>query len=150
MIQLQRTTSDHPSFRKLIVKLDVYLAEINGESHDFFQQHNTLEQIRHVLIAAYENESAGCGAMREFDRETMEIKRMYVLPEFRRKGIASQLVVALEAWAVEMGYRRCILETSVLMEDAVKTYCSLGYQPISNYGPYLDVESSRCFEKILI
>ena len=91
----------------------------------------------------------GCGALKVFDRESMEVKRMYVLPEMRRKGVADSVLKELEIWSKELGYPKCILETSIKMQDAVSFYQKSSYSIIPNYGQYKDMESSVCFEKIL-
>ena len=79
----------------------------------------------------------------------MEIKRMFVLPEKRKLGIAQIILSDLEAWTKQLGYLRCVLETGEDMLPAMSLYRSAGYQRIPNYGQYADVESSVCFEKLV-
>jgi GNAT superfamily N-acetyltransferase len=74
---------------------------------------------------------------------------MYVLPEMRRKGVADSVLKELEIWSKELGYPKCILETSIKMPDAVSFYQKSSYSIIPNYGQYKDMESSVCFEKML-
>jgi GNAT superfamily N-acetyltransferase len=79
----------------------------------------------------------------------MEVKRMYTADNHRGKGLATQVLTELENWALELGYSRCILETGKRLPDAVRLYENRGYQLIPNYGQYVEMENSICFEKKL-
>lgn len=149
MLLIRRTSSNNPDFQLLVSELDRYLAIRNGDANDFFVQFNQVDQIKHVILA-YENELVvGCGAMKEYDQESMEIKRMFVPSEQRGKGIASDILKELESWAKELGYSKCILETGNDMKEAVGLYKKSNYQVIPNYGQYENVADSVCFEKVL-
>lgn len=149
MITLHRTHSENPDFVALVQLLDAYLAVCDGEDHAFYDQFNKIDHIRHVVLA-YEGDTAlGCGAIKEFDSGTMEVKRMYVRPEGRQKGIATRILAELEQWAKEMSYDRTILETGSRQTEAVELYNRRGYTRIPNYGQYAGVENSLCFEKKL-
>ncbi|WP_316840409.1 GNAT family N-acetyltransferase [Pedobacter gandavensis] len=148
-VHLSRTNPDHLDFRKLIELLDENLAESNGEDQSFFNQFNKTDEIKHVIIAYMEGVAIGCGSIKEFAPGTMELKRMFVHPEFRNAGIASKILVHLERWAHEMGYERCILETGEKQKEAVILYEKRGYQRISNYGQYENIVGSVCMEKKL-
>lgn len=148
MITLKRTTSDNPDFEKLVIQLDAYLAILDGDDHEFYAQFNKSSALKNALIA-YENETpVGIGAYKEFDTAA-EMKRMYVLPEHRGKGIASQILTELETWAREEGYTTSLLETGHLQTDAVALYSKMGYQKIDNFGQYIGVENSICMKKTL-
>ena len=149
MIRIQRTDTDNQQFQRLVSELDKYLSGVNGSSDSFYAQFNKIEYLKHVVIAQIENQTVGCGALKAFDGESMEVKRMYVLPEMRRKGVADSVLKELEIWSKELGYTKCILETSIKMPDAVSFYQKSSYSIIPNYGQYKDMESSVCFEKIL-
>lgn len=102
------------------------------------------------MVVAYLNDTpVACGAIKEFDSKTMEIKRMFTAPEARGKGIATKIINELENWAKELTYERCILETGKRQVAAVEFYQKNHYQNIPNYGQYKDVENSLCFEKYL-
>jgi GNAT superfamily N-acetyltransferase len=77
----------------------------------------------------------------------MEIKRMYVKPESRGKGIASKILSELEAWASELSYNKCLLETGIKQPEALRLYTKNGYERIPNYGQYSDIIGSLCFGK---
>jgi putative acetyltransferase len=145
-MKLVRTTSDNPDFKKLSALFDEYLVDIDGEERDFFAFYNNV-QLDHVLVV-YENETAvGCGAFKKFDDTTAEIKRMFVHPDHRGKGIARFILSELENWATETGYPNFILETSPKLESAIALYQKTGYHLIPNYGQYIGVENSICMKK---
>jgi GNAT superfamily N-acetyltransferase len=149
MINITRTDSDNNDFIMLIKSLDAYLAITDGDEHAFYSQYNKLDEIRHVVIIYEGGTSIGCGAIKAFAPGTMEVKRMFVAPEGRNKGIASKMLVELEQWAAELGARRCILETGKRQTEAIALYKKNNYQVIANYGQYEGVANSVCFEKLL-
>ena len=149
MYHLLRTDSSHTDFRQLVNQLDRYLIGINGDQHDFFDQFNKIDNIRQVVVLYHDAIPAGCGAIKEYEPGIMEVKRMFVPPAARGKGIASAVLKELETWALELGYKKCILETGDIMPDAIALYKKNGYQSIPNYGQYAGVSSSVCFEKQL-
>ena len=146
IVQTDNTNSD---FQALVKELDAYLKITDGDDHDFYNQYNGLEKIKFVIVLYVDKEPVGCGAFREFDSETVEIKRMYVKTSSRGSGAASEILKRLEAEAKKNGYQRCILETGDRQVEAVKFYHKLGYVRIPNYGQYAQVIGSNCFEKIL-
>jgi len=149
MIKIVRTNSENTDFIFLVNHLDSDLAKRDGNDHAFYHQFNKIDKIKHAVVA-YENENpVGCGAIRAFDSISMEIKRMYTLPELRAKGIATEILSELENWAVELGYRICVLETGKKQPEAIHLYLKNGYKQIPNYGQYTGIENSLCFEKKL-
>lgn len=145
---VKRIDSNNHDFQRLVVQLDAYLAQVNGEADEFYAQFNHIEKINHAVVAYDDRMTAiGCGAMKPYDEESVEIKRMFVPIKYRGTGVAVTLLSALENWAEEVGFRRCILETGVFMRDAIGLYEKCGFQRISNYGQYSDVKTSVCFEK---
>jgi putative acetyltransferase len=149
MITFIKTDSNHQDFQALVKALDADLAIRDGADHAFYAQFNKTHMIKHAIVA-YENEiPVGCGAIKEFSTDTMEVKRMYVLPAVRGKGIATQILQQLENWAAELGYQKCVLETGQNQPEAIRLYTKSGYQRIPNYGQYKDIANSVCFEKIV-
>ena len=88
MIEIKRTSSSEIDFQHLVSELDGELSTRNGETNEFFAQYNKIDQIKNVIIATIDNKPVGCGAMKAYDSDTMEIKRMFVPIEMRGKGIA--------------------------------------------------------------
>ena len=147
MASLNRTDSKNKDFEKLVLKLDKELAERDGEDHTFFAQFNKINRIKYVVLAYSNKEAISCGAIKEYDAKTMEIKRMYTEQTNRGNGIATLVLKELEKWALELGYKKCILETGIKQPEAIRLYEKNGYKLIPNYGQYAEVEDSRCFEK---
>jgi len=86
-----------------------------------------------LLLAYYERELAACGALRPAGEGSCEMKRLYVRPAFRRKGIARALAAALIARAGELGYERMRLDTVAAMGAANALYRALGFREIAPY-----------------
>lgn len=147
MISILRSDSNHSDFIALVKLLDDDLAFRDGKDHFYYSQYNKIDKVRYVVIA-YENEiPVGCGALKEFKENTMEIKRMFVVPEYRKKGIASLILNELERWTAELSYSKCVLETGKKQPEAIALYTKNGYKSIPNYGQYVGINNSLCFEK---
>jgi|SRR6476646_4556122 Acetyltransferases len=147
MLTIIRTNSNDQDFINLVKQLDAYLAVKDGRDHAFYDQYNKLDKIKHVVVAYDNNQPVGCGAIKEYDSNTMEVKRMFTLPECRGKGIATKLLNELEKWTIELGYEKCILETGKRQPEAIALYKKNGYKSIPNYGQYTGMDNSVCFEK---
>ncbi len=103
------------------------------------------------LIIYQEGTPVGCGALRLLDAETAEIKRMYVSPPVRGRGLGRRLVAALEAEARALGVRRLVLETGIWQAAALALYRATGFRPIPLYGEYcLSPGTSVCLGKELV
>jgi len=149
VLTLTRTDSDNSDFIQLVRLLDADLATRDGNEHPFYAQFNKIDKIRHVVVAFENNLPVGCGAIKSYDLQTMEVKRMYTLPEHRGKGIAKNILKELEKWAAELSCNKCILETGKRQPEAIELYQRSGYTIIPNYGQYAAIENSVCFEKQL-
>lgn len=147
MIRIIRTNSEDQDFVQLVKHLDADLAERDGQDHSFYAQFNKLDRIKYVVVAYEDDQPVGCGAIKEYAPDTMEVKRMFTLPESRGKGVASKILQELETWVAELSYEKCILETGKKQPEAIGLYKKNGYKMIPNYGQYANVENSVCFEK---
>lgn len=150
MLKLIRTNSENKDFINLVKKLDDYLTIVDGDEHDFYNQYNNIDVLKHVVIAYSNNSAVGCGAFKAFNTNTVEIKRMYTNTENRSEGIASKILKELEIWSNELGYNYCVLETGIRQVEAVQFYKKNDYTIIPNFEPYKNVENSLCFKKDLI
>lgn len=148
-MRLVRTDSDNKDFRNLVRALDSYLKVVDGEDHSFYAQFNKIDSLKYAVVAYDEDMPVGCGAIKPYDGDTMEIKRMFVPLDARGKGIATKVLKELETWAMELHYERCILETGKAQTDAVRLYQKNHYYVIPNFGQYANIEASVCFAKIL-
>ncbi len=149
MIKYIRTNSDNEDFQHLVEQLDADLRIRDGADHAFYAQFNKLKNIIYVIVAYQENVPVGCGAIKEYAAEIIEIKRMFVPLNKRKMGIASNILSELEKWAKELNFKRCILETGINQPEAIALYKKNKYSIIPNYGQYEKVETSVCFEKII-
>jgi putative acetyltransferase len=145
---LVKTTSENPDFQTLTQLFDEYLVDIDGDEKDFFAQYNQI-YLDHVIVCYEEGQAIGCGAFKPYEAEVAEIKRMFVLPNQRGKGIAQAILNELELWAKNTGYHFCLLETSNKLTNAIALYRKSGYTIIPNYGQYAGVESSVCMKKTI-
>jgi putative acetyltransferase len=145
--EIFRTSPASEDYRGLVKLLDADLKIRDGEDHAFFAQYNKSDTIQHVVIARANNVAVACGAFKPYADHTAEIKRMFVLPEYRGQGIAQQVLRELESWAAEEGFNLCILETGVKQPEAIRLYQKSGYEVIPNYGQYKDVASSVCMQR---
>lgn len=150
MPTLNRVDAAHPDFRRLVQLLDAELAERDGADNAFYSQFNNLTTIRSCVVAYMDGQAIGCGAIKDFSDEKQEVKRMYVLPAWRGSGVAAKVLAELESWALEQGYTHCVLETGKRQPEAIRLYEKNGYVRIPNYGQYIGVDNSVCFEKRLI
>lgn len=148
-MNILRTDSSNTDFQNLVQLLDTDLAERNGDDDAFFSQFNQIDMISNCLVAYRDDIPAACGAFKKLSDDTVEIKRMYTHPDFREKGLATALVQELEIWAKENGFRKAVLETSADQNAALSVYEKSGFYRISNYGPYIGIDKSVCYEKIL-
>lgn len=144
-----RTTSENPDFQNLVKQLDAYLAMMDGDEHAFYNQYNKIDMLKNCIVIFDNDEAVACGAIKELDSKSTEVKRMFTLPEKRGKGLASAILKELEVWSKELGYEKTVLETGKRQIEAVALYQKCGYKIIPNYGQYIGIENSVCFEKDL-
>lgn len=148
-MKIQRTDSSSNDFRDLVKLLDADLAIRNGEDQAFYSQFNNIDHIKNCIVAYVDENPAACGAFKKFEDDTVEIKRMYTHPDFRKRGLATAIVKELEQWAKELNYKKAVLETSLEQNEALSVYEKSGYIRIPNYGQYNGIEKSVCYEKTL-
>jgi GNAT superfamily N-acetyltransferase len=149
MMHCIRTDASHADFKKLVVELDAELRIRDGDESDFYEQFNKSDSVKYAVVLYLNDVAVGCGALRPYTKDAIEVKRMYVPLEYRSKGIASMVVNELEKWAAELGFYHLILETGIRQPEAIRLYTKNGYNSIPNYGQYEGVSSSVCFEKYL-
>lgn len=147
MISTFRTDSENQNFIALVAELDADLGERDGEEHAFYHQFNSIQNLKYAIVLYLDEKPVGCGAIKAFNANTMEVKRMYILPKARGKGLATRILKELEVWAFDLGYKKCILETGKRQPEAIALYTKNGYEIIPNYGQYVGIENSVCFQK---
>jgi len=146
-LKIIRGSSDNKDFSLLVKLLDQDLLTRYGEQQTFFDQFNKLDKIKHVVVAYINDIPVGCGAIKKYRDDCIEIKRMFVKEEHRGKGIAKRLLRELEFWATELDFNIGVLETGKSQPEAISLYKNCGYSIIDNYGQYIGVENSVCMSK---
>ena len=146
-IKTTRTNSKNKDFINLVRELDAYLKITDEEEHDFYNQFNNIDVLKEVVVTYVSGIAVGCGAIKKFDNSAVEVKRMFVIKENRGTGVAQRLLHELESWATELGHTKCVLETGIRQIRAVAFYKKSTYKVTPNYGQYIGMENSVCFEK---
>ena len=139
-----------PDVLTLCAELDAELRQRYPGSSPNGLTANDLEDPATVfLVARLQSEVVGCGALRRLEPWLGEVKRMFVRPDFRGRGVARRVLEALEAAAQDAGIRTLRLETGERQPEAIRLYESAGYRPIPPFDEYAGHPLSRCFEKHL-
>ena len=143
---------DSVDARRLVGALDAELSLLY-EPQQRFGPNLKPEQLTPGLgtfvVARTEGRAVGCGALRRLDATSGEVKRMYVEPELRGRGVAKQVLAYLELGRGELGIRRLVLETGIHQADAIALYSRAGFRSIPCWGEYAGSPTSICFEKDL-
>ncbi len=147
MLEFIKTDSNDPTFRALIDLLDIELNERYNRPLDFKNNLNEVPYSETVILVKKENMYVACGCFKEYDEQTVELKRIFVKKAYRSQGISKYLVSALEDWSKSLNYTRIILETGVNQPEAISLYKTLGYEIIENFSPYVGHQLSICMQK---
>ena len=128
----------------LVIAQQLELSEVDGG----------LDSVVHLphddasyLVVVLHGRAVACGAWQPLEPGVAELRRMYVRPAFRGRGIARQLIVALEEEALADDRPVLRLETGTYLPAAISLYRSAGYVPIPLFGEYVGNPFSVCFEK---
>ena len=146
-IQIATTTSDNIDFLFLITALDASLWERYPELKTNYWGNNIVEFNPNVVVIYLDEKPVGCGCFKKYDKNTIEIKRMFVSPQARGLGLAKKILLELELRASELGYSFSVLETLFKQIEAINLYQKVGYAIIDNYEPYVGLENSICMKK---
>ena len=144
-----RTDGKNKDFIENCRLLDMDLDRRVGKKikRDKYTEVNQLDEINEAIVVYEGSKAIGGGAIRRYDDETVELKRVFIHTEYQGQGIGSKLVSLLIEWSVELGYKRMILETGELLVESCAVYRKLGFKVIPNYGPYVNMPESLCMEK---
>jgi N-acetylglutamate synthase-like GNAT family acetyltransferase len=150
-IDYKWTDGSNEDFQKFYLKTEEFYSSIVGglKNRVAFVPYNISESITDVLIASISGVAVGCAGLKAYSDSDVEIKRVWVDPEFRGNHISTVMMDELEKKAVELGFKRAILQTRPQMEEAVHLYTKRGYVLIDNYPPYDKLEGAICFAKEL-
>ena len=143
---------DSPAAQALIAALNAELIALYpqpGATHFRLDPAEVAEGRGAFVIAWHEGFPIGCGAVRCLDPATAELKRMYVAPEGRGRGIGHQLLATLEQEARQLGVQRLVLETGIHQIAALALYARAGFVTIPAFGEYVGSDTSICMAKSL-
>jgi len=146
-IKIIKTTSENKDFISLVGDLDKSLWETYPELKSNYWGNNIIELNRNVVIVYNDDVAVACSCFKKYDKNTIEIKRMFVSPEIRGKRLAQRMLQELESWAKELGFSFSVLETLCKQEAAIGMYQKAGYFIIDNYPPYEGLGNSICMKK---
>lgn len=148
-LEIVLADSQNEDFIKLIGLLDEDLDGRYGELQKKYKQHNKIDFIKDVVVIYKNNEPVACGAFKEFDSNSVEMKRVFMKKENRRQGLSRLVMGKLEETAKSKRYDFAVLETGQKQYEAINLYKNLGYEIIPNYGPYIGNTNSICMKKLL-
>jgi len=151
LIEVRASPLDSREARELIAALNAELLALYPPEQCFHDlDEDQVAPGRGRFVLAWEDGAAvGCGAIRLIDDEQAELKRMYVVPERRGRGISRTVLESLEAVARELGARSIVLETGIHQPVAISLYESSAYRRVPCFGAYASSPTSICMEKRL-
>ncbi len=151
LIEFKRTDGKNKDFIENCRLLDMDLDRRVGKKikREKYEKYNQLDEIQEAIVVYNDNKAVGGGAIRRYNNEDIELKRVFVHTKYQGQGIGTKLVSLLIEWAAELGYKRIILETGELLEESCYVYKKLGFKVIPNYGPYVDMPESLCMARDL-
>ncbi|KXK19860.1 MAG: N-acetyltransferase GCN5 [Chloroflexi bacterium OLB15] len=146
-------TQERPDTTEAMLLIDELTAALEPfyppESRHGYSAEKLVRENVAFFVARYDGEPAGCGGVLLAGSEYAEVKRMYVRPQYRGRGIAGQILNHLEGYSRAHGLTVMRLETGIYQTEAIGLYQKLGYKRISPFGAYRDDPVSMCFEKRL-
>ena len=149
MLEYKRTNGKNKDFIENCRRLDADLDQRVGKEiqRSKYEKYNQLDKINEAIVVYENNVLVGAGSIRQYDEKSVELKRIYVSPDYRGQGIGTELVSLLIGWAKESGYQRMLLETGEKLTGSIALYKKLGFVRIPNYGPYENMKESLCMAK---
>lgn len=145
-----KTTSENPDFVALIQTFDTFLWKRYPELKNEYWGNNLIEFNPNVFIIYLGDKAVACGCFKKYNITTVELKRMFVLPEARGLGLAQIIIKALEEEARSQNFNKMILETLYKQVEAISLYQKVGFEIVENYEPYVGLTNSVCMSKSII
>lgn len=143
---LKQVDHEDIDFLSLCKELDLFLDQAIGgaDKREKYKGFNQTDSMDYVVVAYVDHKPVGCGALRQYSEEEIEVKRVFVQEAFRGAHIGALILEDLVSCAKQMAYKRMILETGAFLSLSVRLYERYGFERIENYGAYKDMPESLC------
>lgn len=150
-IEYRWTNGENEDFKKFYLITEEYYSKLVGgiQNRSAFLPYNMSESVTDVVIAYYNDIAIGCAGLKKYSDTDVEIKRVWIEPDYRGNHIVTCLMEILENHAKKQGFQRIILQTRKQMSDALRLYSKCGYYQTDNYPPYDKLEGAICLAKDL-
>ena len=151
-LNIEQITPDDSRAVDLISELDAYLNALpyTADSRHAFSVEKLIREGVVFFIATLDDELAACGGLKLFGSEYAEVKRMFVRPHHRGKGLGKAILNHLATYAVERRIQLLRLETGIYQEEAIGLYEAWGFKRRAPFGEYKEHPLSLYFEKSLV
>lgn len=140
------TNEKDERFLKLVAELDQVYYERIGDELSKYEKYNKFTKPHVVILALDLDKPIACASYRVCSKENVEFKRVYVKKEYRKNGIAYNLIKQLES-GIDSNYKYSYIVTGKQNYAAVKLYEKLNYEEIPKFGQFKDDESVICMRK---
>ena len=147
-MQMILTDEKDERFLKLVDELDKGYYERIGDELKKYGAYNEFRDPHIVILALYNGMEIGCASYRVFDKDSVEFKRVYVKKDYRKMGIAYNLIKQLEKLVIEDNFRFSYIVTGKNNCPAIKLYKKLDYKPTDKFGQFKDDDAVICMKKV--
>ena len=121
---------------------DDYMMEFLGDDKCFYTRYSEKENLENIWVIYSDGSPVGCIAYRKKGDGVGEVKRLYIVKEYRGKGISKELLKTVERYAKEQGCNTLFLDTRITLEPAVSIYRSFGFNIVFQQGLYIQMEKN--------
>jgi GNAT superfamily N-acetyltransferase len=136
-VRLDAVPYDDPVARELVEQVQrEYVVRYGGPDAAVVDPAEFAPPAGLFLVARVADAAVGCAGWRVLEPGLVEVKRVYVAPGHRRRGLAAVLMGALEESARRAGQRTMVLNTGPRQPEALGLYAALGYGPVPGFGAY--------------
>lgn len=149
-VEIVKVPTDHSDLLTLVDELNQFFVNEWGEDiNNSYAKHHQLDKMNAAFVAYVNGQAVGCGCWKLLDRETPEIKRMFVNPDYRGQQISQKILSVIEDDIKSNGFKKSVLETGSEMNQAIRFYEKQGYVIIPNFGEFINDDQCVCLSKVL-
>ena len=136
-------------FKNLVAELDKGYFERIGDDLQKYESYNEFKNPHVVILALDRNDAVACASYRTFNENSVELKRVFVKREYRKRGITYCLIKELEKSIINNNFKHSYIVTGKKNFAAINLYKKLNYQTITNFGQFRDDNAVICMKKEL-